>query len=462
MTETQPPPSSRRSALRGFITRLWSDPFGRVFIFSTSASFLLLAGLIVFALLYFRRDEPAEPPEPETTPSVTLAPHSSGQDEGEALITSGEISVSGTFPTSLSVRDEPYTLIPVRVSEDGRLVLPDGPEQTAYWVYGSLVNFVIGFPNLSNNAVSLGSLRPGDLIQLGLDRGEVLEFRVTEKLRVSPTATDLLAQSHPGLTLFLVGGVMTDRLIITAEYVLPFEAQAGSGEPAGLNEPGRIGNLEIRVEAVRLVARPLDVPPGWSYLIVDYSVAHSGDSAFTASGINSTLSDARGNAYSPVLQALTYATYPALPREISAGGTLQASVGYLVPIDLTGPNLLWRFYPDAASESYAAFTLPFTTVAARIVVELTSALASVDSRDLIINGVIYNPSDVAVTLTRTDISLLADTGEVVALRFADPGLPWNIGPQASPQAFTLTFVRPASTTAALHILDFVFEIHLDS
>ncbi len=462
MTESSPP--GPLVAFRRLLSRLWRDPFGRGLIISTSVSLLLLGGLIAFTLIYFRPSSPDGGGPPGATGGSTPRPPSSGQGGDGLFIQTGEISLSPSTPLNLTLGDEePYALIPIFVKGDGELALPEGTEQelTAYWLYGTLVNFVVAFPNLANNAVALGSIREGDIVELGMEDGQTFEFRVIEKLRVAPTTTDVLAQNRPGLTLFLVGGAMTDRLVIRADFVSTERSPATSGDPGTLNEFRVVGDLEVLAEAIRTVNRPLEVPEGWSYLLVDYSLTNTGELDFSAASANQTLSDARGEEFSPVLQALNYSTRPALPAEVAAGQTVQASVGYLVPDSLAGPNLLWRFYPSAGGQEYAAFNLPYTTVMADLVVELTSALASADGRDLIVNGVIYNPSDVAATLTRTDLTLLADTGEVVAMRFSDPALPWNIGPQAAPQSFTVTFVHPAGGVASLHILDFVFEIRLN-
>ncbi|MBI4772078.1 MAG: DUF4352 domain-containing protein [Chloroflexi bacterium] len=459
----RPEPWSRaprsRTAREG-LNLMWRDPVGRWLILGTGLITLFTCGVLVFALLLFGPFDFGGKTASGSTSTPDVAQTETAAPDFGALIISGELSVEANLPASLTLGEQPFALTPVHVAADGSLPVPADAEGAAYWIYGTLINYAIALPNTADNAVIMGALRVGDLIQLGLSRGQVLQFQVSNKLRVAPTAIELLAQNQPGLTLFLVGGVMTDRLVIQAQFVEPAAGGEAAASPAGLNEPRTVAGVTVSVQAVRSVARPSEVPPGWSYLVVDYTLSNDGEAAFTAAQANSTLTDARGQDYSPTFQALGYATYPPLPDQIAAGGVVQASVGYLVPVGLAGPDLLWRFYPGAASASHADFTLPYGPVSARIVVELTSAVLSEDGHDLNINGVIYNPSNLAATITRTDVTFRTEAGEDITLRFIDPSFPWTIGPQAPPTPFTLTYVRPQGAKATLRIFDFVFQINL--
>ena len=439
---------------------MWRDPLGRLLILASGLIAILLCGVLVFGLLLFGPFDFARDSGPGT-PSAALT--LTAPPAAQPLIVSGEMSVPPNVPVSLTVGNQVFALAAVNVGADGSLVIPpEAASDTGYWLYGTLINYVIGLPNNSDSAVLIGSLRIGDTVQVALSRGGVLQFRVTGKLRVAPTASDLFAQTRPGLTLFLVGGVMTDRLVVTGDFAEPDGAGDAAAAPAGLNEIRSIGDLDLSVQLVRSVSQPPEVPPGWSYLLIEYTLTNNGAETMPTLSASASLSDARGEEYSPVFQALNYATYPALPAALQPGESVQASTGYLVPGALAGPNLLWRFYPNATSSAHLDFSVPYSTVSARIVVELTSALLSEDGHDLIINGVIYNPSAVSATITRTDVRFTTENAEDITLRFFDPSFSWEIGPRSDPMPFTLTYVRPQGRKATLKIFDFVFDINLQS
>ncbi len=86
------------------------------------------------------------------------------------------------IPTAVTVGDltVPVVAVPTR---DGKWPLPQG-EDEAVWLYGTLINYVIGLPYSEETAATLKALGPGDLITLTLNNGHRLVFGSPQSRRI--------------------------------------------------------------------------------------------------------------------------------------------------------------------------------------------------------------------------------------------------------------------------------------
>jgi hypothetical protein len=148
----------------------------------------------------------------------------------DALVTSGDVRVPLVVPRTLEVRPSgaltstTFVVVPVEVEE------ADWPcpsrkfkgRPAACWVFGSVVNYLIGVPHDGSQTDALfEALAAGGSVWLRMSTEQVFRFvvvpdgvRQTERHR-----TEILAQDHFGLTLVGLGGEGQSRPVAVASYV---------------------------------------------------------------------------------------------------------------------------------------------------------------------------------------------------------------------------------------------------
>lgn len=443
MTTAPAPPSESFGAT---LQRVWRDPLGRVMIVLSAVMAVLLIGLVAFAVLLFLPiDRTASTPtQPFATPVLP----------DDALVASGDVSLVPSYPTSISINGLEYPVLPLTVGDDGSLSIPH-EDETGFWVYGTIVNYAIGFDASPQNSTFLYSVRAGDAVEMTLGSGEKKTFEVREIARHARSDASVFSQNEPGLSLFLAGGVMAERLVIRAQAA--GAADAAGQSPAGLNSVQSDGSVEVTLTSAESVLRPGDVPAGWTYLLVDFSVNNLSDEAVDLSQAHGLLIDSTGNQYAPTLQAVRYTSFAGLPLSLDRGQAATASMAFLLPASAGGPNLLWRFYPRQGNGGSLAFSFPYDSLASDLTVELTSAVASEDGGSVNVNGLAFNPGTVSAVIGQANVRLLTPGGEEVQLRFVDPPFPWHV-PGGQTAYFTITYVMPASDVATFSLLDYHFSV----
>ena len=89
--------------------------------------------------------------------------------------------------------------------------------------------------------------------------------------------------------------------------------------------------------------------------------------------------------------------------------------------------------------------------------ELSSAFADGIRSTIVINGVVRNTGETALTVTLDDVTLTSSFGES-SLQASTPLLPWTIEGEES-QNFEVQFSRPANANSVLlDVLGFTFQI----
>jgi hypothetical protein len=372
------------------------------------------------------------PPELPDEPSVL-------QENGAPLM--------GALPSSLAVKDRTYTVVPVP-PEDGRWPVPADNGDKAVWVYGTVVNYVIGVPYTETTSSMLSALEANDHLTLTLANGTHLIFGTPETGRFAVDDKTPLQQRQPGLTLVQLGGGGEDRLVVQARYLpeeSPLEASAQ-----------RVGPLAIAVLDSALIGEN----EGERSFVVEYEIENRSEEALDPALFELVLEDGRGQRYAIVPQISEQGNYGALPAApVDAGATVQASAGYRVPEDLE-PPLTWIFRVDPTAGLSARFSLPYRPPLPgppQPQVVLEEAFADGGRGTVVVGGVVKNVGESPLVVLEENVKLSSSAGRA-ELRAESPPLPWEIS-AGGEQAFELQFERPTGVdTVLLDIWGFTFEI----
>ncbi len=408
---------------------------------------VILASIGVSALMSMQQVQPtggAESLEVNKLPMFTFPPT---LPPDISVIQENGVPVTANTPEALVVgrAKETFAVVGV-IPEEGRWPIPTEDSGIAVWVYGTLVNYVLGVPHTPTTESVLAGLTSGERITLTLSNGNHLIFGSPQTQRIAATDTSPMSQMQPGLTLVLLGGTQSDRLVVHARY-LP-EVNLASG-----NEQ-RVGNITATVLDNNVVNAD-----GKNYFIVEYRVTNQSDQPVDPTLFDLGLQDGTGLRYQPNPEATLHGQRGALTTSILPNTPAEGSVGYLVPEDINTP-LTWVFRVDPASAEAARFVLayePPPLAPPQPSIELTSAFADPARQTVVINGIARNLGRAALEVRLEDVQLSSSAGSIT-LQSANPPLPWTIE-GGMEQNFDLQFNQPAdSQTILLDILGFTFEV----
>jgi hypothetical protein len=371
----------------------------------------------------------------------------------------GETSVALAMPTILEVAGNSFSVQPTN-PDSGVWLDPSAASGSAVWVYGTVVNYVIGMETTGDNQSLLDGLVVDDVVRLRLSNGTVLTFRVAQREQVRPDDAAVFAQTRPGLTMVLLGDGESERLAVftTFESVEEVSPQPG-GSVVGVGQPVQVGEALVVLEEGHVEPNTEDMPPGTMAYLVDFSVQNTGESPLETLLFVMELRDEVGNLYLPSASVAVRGAYGPLPATIPPGEEINGTAGYWVPGTLSGSSLTWVFAPHLSADPQAHFTIPYAPPAE------TGALADVDLYDAFLGeggdllhvlADVYNDGTAPLVVTEDDISLSSSEGEG-ELDIAAPPLPWTIEPEGY-QEVELFFVPPDAFSVVVTILGFTFEI----
>lgn len=371
------------------------------------------------------------------------------------------ISLSLNAPTSLQVGTQRFGVRAEPLQSSG-VWDPDVSEgETALWVYGSLINYIIGLPDGDENRQLLEGLSSEDQIILTLRDGAQHRFAVTNREYIEANRVDVFAQNTPGLTLLLLRAPGDERLIVQGEYVV--DTSPGGEETAGglveLGETAQLGNLRITAtEAATLFDRP-QAPSGFIFFVIDFQVENVGAGRVDLTQLRFDLSDEIGNRYASSAEAATYGAYSPPAGTLGPGETRQASVGYQIPAGLTAPTLSWTVGRQGGTEQIEV-TMPFAqsseAAAENAVVTLDAGEVSTDGTSLVLTGQVSNNGSQRLVVNENNVSLRSD-GTIHLMLSTNPAFPWVVEPGQS-LSFAVTFQRPGVAEATFTILNHPFVI----
>ncbi len=351
-------------------------------------------------------------------------------------------------PTALDISGTRYPVTAV-LPEQGRWPLPAEQDNLGLWIYGTLINYVIGLPYTTDTESLLAGLTSGDRITLTLENGTTLAFGSPQTKRVDAADLSPMAQGKPEITLLILGNDRPNRLVVQARYLPEDTLPAAEQSADGLN---------VQIDSADILPDATTDPASW-YFVVEYQVMNTTGSPVDAGFFDMVLEDGDGQRYVLNEAATELGQHGRLNLSLAPGATAQGSAGYVIPRTVAVP-LVWIFRADPASSDSARFVTGFKPPApgpAVPDVELTDVFLDRGRNVLVVSGTVYNDgkSDLAVAADLVDLTSSDGTSSLAA---ASPLLPWTVAADGY-QDFELQFTAPEEATSVLlNILGFTFQI----
>lgn len=268
----------------------------------------------------------------------------------ESIFDGVKLKVGIFYPKTLEIGGQAYYLIPTNVSPTAGWWIPQA-EGAASWVNGSSVNYAIGLPFTERNEALMNAAQEGDPIYIRMSTGQVLEFSVRERRRVSPQQVELFRQKRPGVTIALTGGGSADRLVVIGEYNSANEISGGytwslpGAVPLNVWEQAVVGDLTVQVDFVQFYV-PTDaavqgfLPTGQVLYVLDFSLRNSGAAPISLNNVQAEVVDRAGLRYPSMVSVakqyghVTLTLTDAAARELVAGAAISLSAAYMVPMEM--------------------------------------------------------------------------------------------------------------------------------
>lgn len=409
----------------------------------------IIVGVGIGAILSLRRNRPTGGAEAVQVAKLATFLSPPVIPDDVTVLQEDNTPLRTVAPTQVTLGGAVYPVVAV-LPEQGRWPLPAEQDRLGIWIYGTLINYVIGLPYTVDTEYLLSGLVSTDRITLTLESGTNLVFGSPQVQRIAPEDTSPLAQDSPELTLVTLGDGTSNRLVVKARYlpekVVPVDAQNADG-------------LIVRV--VRA-----DVPQGTqpddaatAYFVVEYELTNSTASAVDPVFFDMVLEDGRGQRYVLNDVATSKGSYGRLTLPVLAGATVLGSAGYVVPRDVATP-LIWIFRADATSANAVRFATSYTPPAplpAVPDVQLQEAFLDENRSVVVISGTVYNDGEMNLSVASEAVEMTSSEGRS-RLVAATPLLPWLITPDGY-QDFELQLEVPADVESVLlNILGFSFQI----
>ncbi|MCD6286284.1 MAG: DnaJ domain-containing protein [Anaerolineae bacterium] len=365
------------------------------------------------------------------------------------VLQEGNTPLETLAPTQLSVGGTSFPVVAV-LPEQGRWPLPTEQQELAMWMYGTVINYVVGLPYASTTESLLAGLSSADRITLTLENGTQLAFGSPQAKRVDSGDTAPMSQDRPGLTLMVLGGDQPARLIVSARYlpeaVVPTTEQHSDG-------------LTVRVVSSGLVENAAPESADSWYFVIEYQITNTLASAVDPTYFDMVVEDAAGQRYVLNEPATVLGDAGRLTALVGAGDSVRGSAGYVIPRTISAP-LVWRFRADPTSADQATVVLDFEPPRpgpAEPDVELYEVFLDADRGVIVISGTVYNDGESDLLVAAEAVEVTSGSGRS-SLEISAPLLPWTIPPDDY-QDFELQFAVPeGADSVLLNVLGFTFEI----
>lgn len=337
----------------------------------------------------------------------------------------------------------------------------DEDSQTASWVFGTVINYVVGMSDNAENRAVLEGLATEDEMSLTMRDGTIFTFVVISREVLPETSNDVFSQQTPGVTVFLLGTDGSERLVIKGDYLVT-EGGAGTASGAGgiveLGETAQLDEVQLTVsDSASLFDRP-EAPTGFIFFLINYQIRNVGSEAFDTSSLQLALFDDFGNQYALNPIASSLGNNVPLQGSLSSGEVRDATAGYQIPAGLSSPSLLWTV--QSADGNEVTVNVPFTVGISEssqsVIVSPQEATVSADGSSLTINGQITNAGDQPIIIDASQASLTSG-GTVYLILSTNPGFPWIV-PAGQTANFSLSFQRPIGSDAIFTLLGQPFQL----
>ena len=370
----------------------------------------------------------------------------------------GDAEITLSTPTRLDLSGISFPVEATSGSNDDVWATGHRQPGTAAWVYGTVINYVIGLEPNSENQELLDDLRPGDEITLRLASGTLLSFRARELLELPLDDPTITEQTRPGLTIVLLSDD-AETVVASASFDSATEPAVGGDTNAEIGQAVQVEDARITVTNGHSEHMGGDQPPGTTTFVIEFSLTNTGSVPMNPAEFLMDLRDSVGNRYLPSPTATAEGIHGSISGPIQPGRERAGSAGYIIPDTTAGPYLSWVFSPNPASGMRAIIEVPYSpSTRVEILPEVMVLQAFLSEGQTLLHVVaeIHNPGDSSITVTADDISLSSSAGPGDLLLSA-PRFPWVIN-GGSTREVELQFANPDASTAAITILGYTFEI----
>jgi hypothetical protein len=449
-------PSSNSPARPSF----WNDPQSRTMLLLSAFSILGIFALgcfILTLLVLSGREVPFLSQLAREigagVNSTRVADDDTANEGFSATVNQTPVAIS--VPRRLSFAGGHFKLKPLSLGRDGKTFTYDTSAQnTAFWVQGTVVNYVVGLHASDANKAVFDALKPGDLTTLETTTG-LLRFRVTEQGAVSEEQlATLMVQDGVRLTLILMGEGGNERRVTLAEA-------DNDALPNQLTALGATTNLGgARVTAIDTRVSPEGAPAGTTYVQVNFEITNVMSDVLDASQFFSELHDGAGRVYALSPAGSTASGARGFGNgQIQPGETFSATAGFELPEPVSGPALEWRFALSASRPDAARVGFPYQwtgpeptpspepTPAPKTRVLITAAEINPAGTELRVTGELENLGKDFLYVSLPDVQLASAAGKFSPVQSSLPAFPWSIEPGAK-LTFQISFVRPTDAGPA--------------
>ncbi|MBN2002145.1 MAG: DnaJ domain-containing protein [Anaerolineae bacterium] len=420
--------------------------------YPTWAIFLILVGVLIIlavgtgALLSMRQNRPTGDAAPVKVVKLATFKSTPTVPAGVSVVQEGGTPLLTVLLHQLDVAGRTFSVVPV-APELGRWPVPEQQSDMVVWIHGTVINYVIGVPYTPESESLLGGLGDTEHLTVTLDNGTALVFGAPQAKRIAADDLTPMNQQQPGLTLVILGGSQSNRLVVFARYLPEESLSVGAGQ--------RVDGLLVEVVRSGVMEDVGDT----RHFVVEYRVTNQSAATVTPSFFDLVLESGAGQRYPLNAEVTTQGEHGALQMPLEVGMTAMGSAGYLLPRD-TEPPLTWVFRADATSVNAARSVLPYERPLPnppQPTVEIASAFADGKRNTIVINGTLGNTGETALSVTLDDLSLTSNMGKS-SLQASTPLLPWSIAPGAR-MDFEVQFSWPENVDSVLlNILGFTFQL----
>ena len=359
------------------------------------------------------------------------------------------ISMTVDLPVTLRIGEQAFPINPVVIGTNGVWSSSDMDDESAAWVYGTLINGVYGLADNNENQNLLNELLPGDKIIVGMRSGYEQPFTFSQRELVANNNQTIFSQQAPGVTLVIVGDNGSERLVVKGTFDATAVNNNTQTNIFELGEPAQVEDLQITVNSASYTNDPNS--SGFAYYLVDYQIQNLGLSAFDTTALRFALLDDLGTQYATNPIASQSGNFPPLSGFLNANQTVLATAGFQIPAGLNSNNL--RFVVTHPNGAQSQVEIPFRSSgpAQGTSITLNIVAVSPDLTSLNLNGQIANLGSQPTVITETDVNLKTPDGTNYLITSVNPPFPWTVAPGQT-LAYSVSYRYPLTSGSAVFII----------
>jgi hypothetical protein len=466
-------PAARRSAKRpakdAGAKSLLSDPAAIPLLAVGGIALLGMCGLACLALVLFAVGGPGAGglsgilgrSSADATPSAGIVPTAP-----ISVTMADRVGVNGTpvppaIPARLTIGAKAFDVRDIGINDEKELKYDPNDKRTAYWLAGTLVNYVIGLHSSTDNKALYESIQVNDLISIDTAVGPQ-RYRVVSKTKTEAENLQLISdQSSPRVTLVMFGSSSDERDVLIAQYT----DEGTPNQTVPLGAPVNLGDVRVTTTDYRLIpGGSVGLSEGRNLMQINLRVTSNITRIIDAAQFYTELGDGQGNKYQLSMPGAAAGGANGWAKgALQPGQTITLTAAFEVPNAMQGPYLEWRFATDPQNAYVARVAIGYQprfveptaqpTAAPRIKIDIIDASITPEGTEVAIVGSITNLTQDVITINQQTIALKAADGSQLPMNEQLPALPWEIPPNGAPLTFKLKFVKPPAFPVTFTVLE---------